>query len=76
MLPKNPVSGVAVNEDDYQIIADCIRSGQVPESALMELMQENVEFARWYHRKYVDGSNNRDDSPSSCRRSPSEHTEY
>lgn len=41
-----------VDITDYQDIADCIRSDQVPASAIAEYFNDKV-FYKWYKKKYL-----------------------
>ena len=40
-------------EEKWQLLADCIRSGQVEASELHEEFQKDKEFQKWYMRKYL-----------------------
>lgn len=42
-----------MDADEYQVLADCIRSGQVPEVAVVEIMRENPGFEQWYRDRYL-----------------------
>jgi hypothetical protein len=41
-------------EQRFQLLADCIRSDQVPHEDVPRLMAEDPEFAEWYRQKYSD----------------------
>ena len=41
-----------VDITDYQDIADCIRSDQVPASAIAEYFNDK-RFYKWYKKKYL-----------------------
>lgn len=43
---------IKVNKKDYQDIADCIRSDQVPASAVFEYFSDELFYA-WYKKKYL-----------------------
>ena len=43
---------VKVDKTDYQDIADCIRSDQVPASAIAEYFTDK-RFYKWYKKKYL-----------------------
>ena len=40
-------------EEKWQLLADCIRSGQVEASELHEEFQKDPEFQKWYMKKYL-----------------------
>ena len=41
-----------VDITDYQDVADCIRSDQVPASAICEIFTDK-SFYKWYKKKYL-----------------------
>ena len=41
-------------EHKWQLLADCIRSGQVEARELQEEFQKDQEFLKWYMAKYID----------------------
>ena len=41
-----------MDKEDYQFMADCIRSGQVPDAAVIEIMREDPLFEQWYRARY------------------------
>ena len=41
-----------VDRTDYQDVADCIRSDQVPASAIAEYFTDK-SFYKWYKKKYL-----------------------
>ena len=43
---------IKVDITDYQDIADCIRSDQVPASAIAEYFNDK-RFYKWYKKKYL-----------------------
>ena len=43
---------VYTKEEKWQLLADCIRSGQVEASELHEEFQKDPEFQKWYMKKY------------------------
>ena len=40
-------------EDNYQALADCIRSDQLSAKQVVMEFNENPEFASWYKMKYT-----------------------
>ena len=44
---------VYTKEEKWQLLADCIRSGQVEASELHEEFQKDPEFKKWYMKKYL-----------------------
>ena len=40
-----------INKDQYQAIADCIRSDQVSAPEVVELFEDG-KFLKWYRKKY------------------------
>jgi len=44
---------VLYEEKDWQSLADCIRSDQVPAKDVVQIMEDNPEFAKWYKKKYL-----------------------
>ena len=45
---------IKVDKTDYQDVADCIRSDQVPASAIVEYFGDK-KFYAWYKGKYLKG---------------------
>ena len=44
---------VSVPLDEYQALADCIRSDQVPASHISKIIDNDNNFADWYRKKYI-----------------------
>jgi len=44
---------VIYEKKDWQAVADCIRSEQVPAHDIVAIFQDNPEFARWYKKEYL-----------------------
>ena len=44
------------SKDEYQALADCIRSDQLSARQVVEEMEEDPEFAKWYKKKYLTDS--------------------
>ena len=44
---------VYTKEEKWQLLADCIRSGQVEASELHEEFQKDPEFQKWNMKKYL-----------------------
>lgn len=40
-------------KEDYQALADCIRSDQLSARQVHETMVYNPDFAKWYKMKYL-----------------------
>ena len=40
-------------EEEYQELADCIRSDQLSARQVVAEMEEDPEFAKWYKKKYL-----------------------
>jgi len=40
-------------EHKWQLLADCIRSGQVEARELHEEFEKDPEFKKWYMKKYL-----------------------
>jgi len=40
-------------EEEYQELADCIRSDQLSARQVVVEMEEDPEFAKWYKKKYL-----------------------
>ena len=40
-------------EDDYQALADCIRSDQLSAKQVIAEFNDNPDFERWYKGKYL-----------------------
>jgi hypothetical protein len=41
-----------LKHSDFEVMADVIRSGQVPGPDVLAIMRENPEFERWYRERY------------------------
>jgi len=41
------------NEERWQLLADCIRSGQVETRELLQEFDKDPEFKEWYKKKYL-----------------------
>jgi hypothetical protein len=41
-----------IKKEEYQNLADCIRSDQVPASAIAEYFEDKA-FYKWYKKKYL-----------------------
>lgn len=41
------------NKDEYQELADCIRSDQLSARQVVEEFEADPEFAKWYKKKYL-----------------------
>ena len=50
-----------INKDQYQAIADCIRSDQVSAPEVVELFEDG-QFLKWYRKKYNLNSDREDTS--------------
>ena len=44
---------VYTKEEKWQLLADCIRSGQVEADELHEEFQKDPELQKWYMKKYL-----------------------
>ena len=44
---------VYTKEQKWQLLADCIRSGQVEDRELQEELRLDPEFQKWYMKKYL-----------------------
>jgi len=44
--------GVTISKKEYQSIADCIRSDQVPANHIAEYFEDKA-FYKWYKKKYL-----------------------
>jgi len=45
---------VKYKKEQWQEVADCIRSDQVPAFEVQLILDTNPEFAKWYKKKYLD----------------------
>lgn len=43
-----------VKKEEYQNWADVIRSEQVPTNRIIQIMEENPSFKKWYTDKYME----------------------
>ena len=43
---------IITKEKKWQLLADCIRSGQVEDRELQEEFRLDPEFKKWYMKKY------------------------
>ena len=43
-----------LKKSEYQNIADCIRSDQVPANEIVEIFTDK-KFYKWYKKKYLNG---------------------
>ncbi|MAV94610.1 MAG: hypothetical protein CMA31_02850 [Euryarchaeota archaeon] len=41
------------SKDEYQDLADCIRSDQLSNRQIVEEFEADPEFAKWYKEKYL-----------------------
>ena len=41
---------------DFEALSACIRSGQIPEHLVPQIMRDNPEFAEWYLNAYPASS--------------------
>ena len=44
---------IITKERKWQLLADCIRSGQVEDRELQEEFRLDPEFKKWYMKKYT-----------------------
>ena len=44
---------VKYKKEDWQAVADCIRSDQVPAADVVAIFEDNPEFAEWYKKEYL-----------------------
>ena len=44
---------IYTKEEKWQLLADCIRSGQVEARELHEEWEKDPEFKKWYKKKYL-----------------------
>ena len=44
---------VYTQEEKYQLLADCIRSGQVDNRELHQEFERDPNFKKWYIEKYI-----------------------
>jgi len=44
---------VKYKKEQWQEVADCIRSDQVPTFEIELIMSQNKDFAKWYKKKYL-----------------------
>ena len=49
---KSQNIGVTISKKEYQSIADCIRSDQVPANNIAEYFEDKA-FYKWYKKKYL-----------------------
>jgi hypothetical protein len=49
---KSQNIGVTISKKEYQSIADCIRSDQVPANHIAEYFEDKA-FYKWYKKKYL-----------------------
>lgn len=47
-----PTEQVKYKKEDWQSLADCIRSEQLSARQIFETFEDNPEFAKWYKKKY------------------------
>ena len=40
-------------EEKWQLLADCIRNGQVDQPELLQEFDKDPEFKEWYKKKYL-----------------------
>tara|TARA_Y100000389_G_scaffold197270_1_gene231534 strand:- start:1390 stop:1554 length:165 start_codon:yes stop_codon:yes gene_type:complete len=40
-------------EEKWQLLADCIRSGNVDQQELLQEFDKDPEFKEWYKKKYL-----------------------
>ena len=45
--------GVTISKSEYQSLADCIRSDQVPADHIAEYFDDK-QFYQWYKKKYLN----------------------
>jgi len=45
---------IIYDKKDWQSLADCIRSDQVPVQDLILILEQSPNFAKWYKKKYLD----------------------
>ena len=50
---------VKYKKEDWQNVADCIRSDQVPAFEIQLIFDTNPEFAKWYKKKYLKNDTRR-----------------
>jgi len=44
---------VKYKKSEWQHVADCIRSDQVPAFEVQLILDQNKDFAKWYKQKYL-----------------------
>lgn len=44
---------VKYKKEQWQEVADCIRSDQVPAAEINIIFETNKNFAKWYKKKYL-----------------------
>ena len=50
---------IQYKKEQWQEVADCIRSEQVPAFETQLIFDQNKEFAKWYKEKYLSKDNDR-----------------
>ena len=45
---------VVYKKEDWQAVADCIRSDQVPAADVVAIFEDNPEFKTWYEQEYIN----------------------
>ena len=45
---------VIYKKEDWQAVADCIRSDQVPAADVIAIFEDNPEFKIWYEQEYMN----------------------
>lgn len=53
MEKKIVIKSSRYKREDYQALADCIRSEQLSAKQVHETMVFNPDFAKWYKMKYL-----------------------
>ena len=48
---------VIYRKEDWEALATCIRSEQVPADQLSLIFNENQDFAEWYKKEYMNDDN-------------------
>ena len=51
-VKNKPITGEKVDTYEYQSLADCIRSDQVPASEIAEIFTDKAH--KWYKKKYLN----------------------
>ena len=49
--------------DNYQALADCIRSGQVSDRQIQEHFESDPAFKQWYKDKYLSKMQDEQENP-------------